>query len=463
MPTNPFAASDPDLEMGLIPRREVELKLQSSLIHTRFPSCVSIIAERGMGGRAAVQQFLTKQRDLLPFRVVIWDAKNLHTSQRSAAAFYQVLIRQAQEQLQPLPVKVKAAAEAILAHQEVSLQDIRTDFFTFFHEVKAADEPRPLLLVFYNFDYLLNLFDFAGLDWVWLRQLYDEQQYRAYFVIVSRRPLEYIEKKGRLNDSNFASRFAGNALRIGLLNKREADMVLNKVSENFDPNAAAAPPRIWPPWLRRHLLFWSGHNPYCLEYSCHILFDRLWNHEESLAERNKQTLANDLIQNNFLGGYFRRLYKSLEKDQLLTTLTKALTTGYNSAEHDVLEELWDMGYFKPLPELLPLPEREFGLFSPLFHQYLLNRQIPLPPLKTTLPYDPDSPPIQMPAHSRENLTPREIDVICCILEGHTSDEKIAAQLFIAESTVKDHIKHIRGKLELSGRSELIEYILRHQL
>ncbi|HNM86113.1 MAG TPA: response regulator transcription factor [Mycobacterium sp.] len=58
------------------------------------------------------------------------------------------------------------------------------------------------------------------------------------------------------------------------------------------------------------------------------------------------------------------------------------------------------------------------------------------------------------------LTGRELDVLTLIAKGRTNAE-IAAELFISEVTVKSHIGHIFGKLDLRDRAAAIVYAYNH--
>ncbi|HZG14193.1 MAG TPA: response regulator transcription factor [Candidatus Bathyarchaeia archaeon] len=58
------------------------------------------------------------------------------------------------------------------------------------------------------------------------------------------------------------------------------------------------------------------------------------------------------------------------------------------------------------------------------------------------------------------LTPREKEILICIAAGKTNRE-ISEGLFIAENTVKNHIKNILEKLHLSNRVQLAAYAVRH--
>ena len=60
------------------------------------------------------------------------------------------------------------------------------------------------------------------------------------------------------------------------------------------------------------------------------------------------------------------------------------------------------------------------------------------------------------------LSEREIEIVLLIVEGNTNRE-IAEKLFIAESTVKVHVKNILGKLELRNRQQLVAYAVLQNL
>jgi LuxR family maltose regulon positive regulatory protein len=65
-----------------------------------------------------------------------------------------------------------------------------------------------------------------------------------------------------------------------------------------------------------------------------------------------------------------------------------------------------------------------------------------------IPQPPDVPSLIEP------LTPRERDVLQLIVAGHSNPE-IAAQLVIALSTVKTHVKNIYGKLQVTNRFQAV--------
>jgi len=60
------------------------------------------------------------------------------------------------------------------------------------------------------------------------------------------------------------------------------------------------------------------------------------------------------------------------------------------------------------------------------------------------------------------LSPRELEVVKLIAEGHTSDE-IAEQLFISKKTVERHRSNVLDKLGMRNRVELTRYAIRRGL
>lgn len=60
------------------------------------------------------------------------------------------------------------------------------------------------------------------------------------------------------------------------------------------------------------------------------------------------------------------------------------------------------------------------------------------------------------------LTPREHEILQLVGEGRANKE-IAERLVISLSTVQTHVGHIIEKLDLSSRTELIRYAIRHGL
>ena len=66
------------------------------------------------------------------------------------------------------------------------------------------------------------------------------------------------------------------------------------------------------------------------------------------------------------------------------------------------------------------------------------------------------------AASLDPLTPRELEVVKLVAEGHTSDE-IAAMLFISRKTVDRHRANILEKLGMRDRVDLTRYAIRRGL
>jgi DNA-binding NarL/FixJ family response regulator len=62
----------------------------------------------------------------------------------------------------------------------------------------------------------------------------------------------------------------------------------------------------------------------------------------------------------------------------------------------------------------------------------------------------------------EALTPREIDVVRLVAEG-LSNKQVARRLFVSEATVKTHLNHVLGKLDVEGRPGLVAWAWRHGL
>jgi DNA-binding NarL/FixJ family response regulator len=60
------------------------------------------------------------------------------------------------------------------------------------------------------------------------------------------------------------------------------------------------------------------------------------------------------------------------------------------------------------------------------------------------------------------LTPRELEILKLIAEGHTSEE-IAGMLFISKKTVDRHRANVLEKLGMRNRVELTRYAIRRGL
>lgn len=71
-------------------------------------------------------------------------------------------------------------------------------------------------------------------------------------------------------------------------------------------------------------------------------------------------------------------------------------------------------------------------------------------------------PVSAPPAEAEALTARELEVLQLATQGYAYKE-IGAKLFVAESTIKNHMRNIMEKLQLRNRSEAISYALRNRL
>ena len=60
------------------------------------------------------------------------------------------------------------------------------------------------------------------------------------------------------------------------------------------------------------------------------------------------------------------------------------------------------------------------------------------------------------APAQHGLSAREVEVMSLIADGQTNGE-IAARLFLAEKTVKNHVRRIYSKLGVGSRSAAIAY------
>jgi DNA-binding NarL/FixJ family response regulator len=61
------------------------------------------------------------------------------------------------------------------------------------------------------------------------------------------------------------------------------------------------------------------------------------------------------------------------------------------------------------------------------------------------------------------LTQREQEVLELMVEGVTSNRKLAKALGVSENTVKFHVRNILDKLHLHNRAQVVGFALRHRL
>lgn len=74
------------------------------------------------------------------------------------------------------------------------------------------------------------------------------------------------------------------------------------------------------------------------------------------------------------------------------------------------------------------------------------------PVEATVAASPDQ---------EETLTAREREVLELMVDGVTSNRKLAHRLGLSENTVKFHVRNILDKLRLHNRAEVVGYALRH--
>lgn len=67
-----------------------------------------------------------------------------------------------------------------------------------------------------------------------------------------------------------------------------------------------------------------------------------------------------------------------------------------------------------------------------------------------------------PEPKTEGLTPRELDIMRCVARGMDNKE-IAAELFLAEGTVRNNISRLLDKLKLKDRTQLAVFTVKNRL
>jgi DNA-binding NarL/FixJ family response regulator len=63
----------------------------------------------------------------------------------------------------------------------------------------------------------------------------------------------------------------------------------------------------------------------------------------------------------------------------------------------------------------------------------------------------------------EDLTAREREVLELMVEGITSNRKLAKRLGVSENTIKFHVRNILDKLRLHSRAQVVGYALRNRI
>ncbi len=67
------------------------------------------------------------------------------------------------------------------------------------------------------------------------------------------------------------------------------------------------------------------------------------------------------------------------------------------------------------------------------------------------------------AENPDALTEREREVLELMVEGITSNRRLAKRLGVSENTVKFHVRNILDKLRLHDRAQAVSYALRHKI
>jgi len=70
---------------------------------------------------------------------------------------------------------------------------------------------------------------------------------------------------------------------------------------------------------------------------------------------------------------------------------------------------------------------------------------------------------QATQHDPDALTDREREVLELLVNGITSNRKLAKQLGVSENTVKFHVRNILDKLHLHNRAQVVSYAIRHRI
>jgi len=67
------------------------------------------------------------------------------------------------------------------------------------------------------------------------------------------------------------------------------------------------------------------------------------------------------------------------------------------------------------------------------------------------------------SHDPDALTDRETEVLEHMVQGVTSNRRLAEHLGVSENTVKFHVRNILDKLHLHNRAQVVAYALRNRL
>jgi DNA-binding NarL/FixJ family response regulator len=129
-----------------------------------------------------------------------------------------------------------------------------------------------------------------------------------------------------------------------------------------------------------------------------------------------------------------------DEDNNLFEAIKSGAKGY------LLKDLESEQFFK----LLEGVERGEPALTPAVARKLLD-EFARPKKPTKEEYDPDA------------LTEREREVLELMVQGTTSNRRLAKHLGVSENTVKFHVRNILDKLHLHNRAQVVAYALRTRL
>ncbi len=129
-----------------------------------------------------------------------------------------------------------------------------------------------------------------------------------------------------------------------------------------------------------------------------------------------------------------------DEDSKLFEAIRAGAQGY------LLKNLGSKDFF----QLLDGVKRGEPALAPTLARKLLQ-ELAHPAQTPPLPQDPDA------------LTDREREVLELLVNGVTSNRKLAKQLGVSENTVKFHVRNILDKLHLHNRAQVVGYAIRHHI
>jgi DNA-binding NarL/FixJ family response regulator len=72
-------------------------------------------------------------------------------------------------------------------------------------------------------------------------------------------------------------------------------------------------------------------------------------------------------------------------------------------------------------------------------------------------------PARAPSQDPDALTDREREVLELLVQGITSNRKLATKLGVSENTIKFHVRNILDKLHLNNRAQVVSYAIRNKI